>query len=137
VILPKNIFALTAAIGLSFPAWGDTPADVIQFLRSTATVLADAHENGPQEFLDHFDRDMPDYAIFRGYLETLVARAEVGSAIDIVSDSGNEQKRVMELDWLLEIQDQAPRRKIIKCTIEKRGKNWKFTSIEPVDFFKY
>lgn len=113
------------------------PADVIEFLRSTASVLASAHDTGPREFLDLFDPSMPEYSTFRNDVETLVTRAEVGSAISIVTDAGNEQRRTLELDWLLEIQDQAPRRKIVKVTIEKRGKTWKFTSLEPVDFFKY
>jgi len=137
VILPKNIFVLTAAIGLNFPLFGETPAGVIQFLRTTAAVLANAHENGPREFLGRFDRDMPGYAGLRTDVEGLVAQAEIGSAIEIVNDSGDEKRRVMELDWLLEVQDQRPRRQVLKCTIEKRGKAWKFTSLQPVDFFKY
>jgi hypothetical protein len=67
----------------------------------------------------------------------LAGRAEVGSAIEIVSDSGDEHRRALELDWVLEIQDQRPRRQVLKCTIEKHGRNWKFTSLEPVEFFKY
>ncbi len=135
MILPKNIFALTAAIALN--AFAQAPADVVLFLRGTATVLANAHENGPREFLDRFDRQMPQYAAMRANIEELVARAEIGSAIEIVSDSGDDRRRVMELDWILEIQDKAPRRQVLKCTIEKLGKNWKFVALEPVDFFKY
>ena len=118
-------------------ALAETPADAVYFLRSAATSLADAHENGPQEFLDHFDRDMPQFAAFRNNVESLVGRAEVGTTIDIVTDSGDEKRRVMELDWVLEIQDQLPRRQVVKVTIEKRGKKWIFTSLAPVDFFKY
>lgn len=87
--------------------------------------------------MDRFDPSMPRYAELRNNVEALVTRAEVGSAIEIVTDSGDEHRRELQLDWLLEIQDQQPRRKIVKCTIEKRGKDWKFTSIDPVDFFKY
>jgi len=92
---------------------------------------------GPREFLDLFDRDMKNFAELREHVQGLTARAEVGSAIEIVSDEGDEQRRVMELDWVLEIQDQAPRRRVLKCTLEKRAKKWKFTSLDPVDFFKY
>jgi hypothetical protein len=126
-----------AALFFCAAAIAQTPSDVVQFLRGTATVLANAHDDGPREFLDHFERTMPGYATLRGYVEALVARAEVGSAIEIVSDSGDERKRVLELDWVLEVQDQRPRRHVLKCTIEKRGKSWKFTSLDPVDFFKY
>ncbi len=109
----------------------------MRFLRSAATILAGAHEMGAREFLGLFDSSMPKYADLRANVEALVARAEVGSAIEIASDSGDDRRRVMELDWLLEIQDRAPRRQVVKVTIEKRGKKWIFTSIEPVDFFKY
>jgi len=117
--------------------FAETPADVIQFLRSTGTILADAHEDGPGQFLGRFDRDMPNYAALRENVESLVARWEVGTAIEIVTDSGDEKRRVMDLDWLLEVQDHRPRRQIVKCTIEKRGKSWTFVALDPVDFFKF
>ena len=117
---------------------GQTPDHVIQFLRTTATALANGHDEGSaQQFLDNFDRTMPDYAALADAVEGLVARSEIGSAVEIVTDSGDDKKRALELDWVLEVEDQLPRRKILKCTIERKGKNWKFTSLEPVDFFKY
>ena len=60
----------------------------------------------------------------------------VGSSIEVVSDAGDDHKRTMELDWILQIEDQPTRRKIIKVTIEKEKTNWKFTSLEPIDFFR-
>jgi hypothetical protein len=117
-------------------AWAQTPNDVIQFLRNVASDLANAHDNTAQEFLSRFDRDMPNFGDLKNNVETTVSRWEVGSAIEIVTDSGNERKRTMELDWVLEVQDHAPRRQVVKCTVEKRGKNWKFTSFDPVDLFK-
>jgi hypothetical protein len=124
-------------------AGGQTPDDVVQFLRSTALALAGAHEGDARgipdarEFLECFDSSMPGYAALRDEIQSLVQRAEVGSAIEIVTDEGDESKRKMELDWVLEIQDQRPRRGLLKCTIEKRKKKWVFTGLEPVEFFKY
>jgi hypothetical protein len=80
---------------------------------------------------------MPGYADVRNNVESLVARSEVSSQIEVVSEAGDDRKRVMELDWVLEVTDQLPRRKIVKVTLEKRGKKWKFTRFEPADFFKY
>ena len=117
-------------------ASAQTPADVVTFLRGTASDLANAHEITAQDFLARFDRDMPRYADLSNAVRELVSRWEVGSAIEIVTDAGDASKRVMELDWLLEVQDHAPRRVVVKCTIEKRGKKWVFTSFEPVDLFK-
>jgi hypothetical protein len=124
-------------------AAAQTPDDVVRFLRSTAMALSDAHGGGAlgtndaRPFLECFDSSMPRFAELRGEIETLVERAEVGSAIEIVSDEGDDSKRMMELDWVLEVQDQRPRRAILKVTLEKRKKEWKITALDPVEFFKY
>lgn len=121
----------------------DPPQDVVDFFRELAMSLAEAHTdnaafpNNAAGFLDHFDSKMPDYEALRHNVEDLVSRTDIGSAIDFVTDEGDGQKRTLDLDWLLEIKDQPDRRKILKCTIEKRGKHWKITSLAPVDFFKY
>ena len=121
----------------------DIPADVTEFFQSVTRALADAHTNNAQlpnaaaGFLDHFDRSMTNYAQLRANVEDLVARAAVGSALEFVTDEGDEQKRSLEVDWVLEISEQATRRKVLKITIEKRGKEWKITSLDDADFFKY
>jgi hypothetical protein len=53
-----------------------------------------------------------------------------------VSDAGDDHKRTLELDWILQIEGQPMRRKVVKVTIEKRKKDWKFTAFDPIDFFK-
>src|SRR5271154_4167864 len=123
-------FLLTLFLLVCGVAWGQTPDDLISFLRSAATALAGAHggdlrgTNDAGPFLEHFDSGMPQFAEFREEIETLVERAEVGSAIEIVTDEGDDSKRKLELDWVLEIQDQRPRRAILKCTVEKKKKAW-------------
>ncbi len=118
------------------------PADVVNFVRSVADALAQGHSDDPlfasdaSPFLDKFDPKMPGYSTLRDEVESLLATAKVGSAIDIVRDDGNDQKRSLELDWLLQIEGQPSRRKIVKCQIEREGKNWKITTFEPIDLFK-
>jgi hypothetical protein len=115
-------------------AMADTPADVVELFRTAAAALAN---KDAAEFLGQFDKGMPGYSQLRDEIEELMARGEVGSAIEIVTDGGDEQKRTLELDWVLEIADQQARRKVLKCAIERRGKKWKIVSFDPVDFFKY
>lgn len=118
-------------------ATAETP-EMVTFVRTTAAALAEAHDDhNARQFLDRFDSAMPGFATLRDEVEELVARAEVGSAIEIATETGDENRRVLELDWVLEIQDKPPRRKVVQCTVEKRGKDWKITSLEPIDFFKY
>jgi hypothetical protein len=109
------------------------PADVLKFIGSTAEALADGDARA---FLGKFDRGMAGYATLREEIEGLLAAHEVGSTIEVVSDEGDGQRRELELDWLLSISDAGSRRQIVKCRIERRGKEWKIVALEPVDFFK-
>jgi hypothetical protein len=54
----------------------------------------------------------------------------------VITDEGDDQKRSLDLDWLLKIDTDDPRRQIVKCQIEKQGKKWKIISLEPIEFFK-
>jgi hypothetical protein len=125
-------------------AFEDPPKDVIDFFRSVATTLADAdravnEERKPRsasEFLDHFDKAMPGYAEFSGQIEAMVGAGEVSTTIDFINTQGDDKKRTLDLDWLLLCEGEGPKRAVIKCTIEKRGKKWKITSIGPIGFFK-
>ena len=115
-------------------AFVDPPKDVIDFFRSVASSLADTGHAA--EFLEHFDKSMPGYAAFSDQIEAMVAAGEVSTTIDFVNTEGSDQKRTLELDWLLQCEGQRPKRAVIQCTIEKRGKKWKITSIAPIEFFK-
>ena len=137
-MIPLLLFALLAT------AQDSTPPDVLSFLHALGTDLANAHpdpvnnpEGSARPFLDHFDPAMPGYAKLRDEVEDLTARGQVGSVIEIASDSGDERRRVMELDWVLEIENKPPRRQLVKCTIGKKGRSWKITEFAPVEFFKY
>ena len=123
------LFLMSAVLALA-----DPPADVIQFLASTAGALAD---NNPQVFLAAFDRNMPGYAKLHDEIEGLLAAYEVGSTIEVVNDNGDDRKRTLELDWVLSITGASQRREIVKCSIEKQGKQWKIVSLEPIEFFRY
>lgn len=114
-------------------AVGQSAPDVVEFVRSAAEALSLGNASA---FLDKLDQDMPEYPKLRGEIEALTASGDVGSAIEIVSDEGDDRGRSLELDWLLEVRDQKARRGIVKCRIERRGKRWKITRLEPVEFFK-
>jgi hypothetical protein len=69
-------------------------------------------------------------------MDEMVAAGEVSTTIDFVNTKGDRQKMTLDLDWLLQCEGQRPRRQVVTCTIEKRGKKWKITSIAPIEFFK-
>jgi hypothetical protein len=121
----------------SMLTFDDPPKDVIDFFRSAAAALSEAHDDGSgRAFLDHFDKSMPGYAGFSDQIEAMVAAGEVSTTIDFVNTEGNDQKRTLDLDWLLQCEGERPKRQVVKCTIEKRGKKWKITSIAPMEFFR-
>jgi hypothetical protein len=127
-------------------AFDDPPKDVIDFFRSVAAALADADRDGSDlkmqkprhatRFLDHFDKSMPGYAEFSAQIEDMVGAGEVSTNIDFINSEGDPRKMTLDLDWVLQCEGQRPKRSVIKCTLEKRGKKWKITAIDPIDFFK-
>lgn len=135
--------AIALSLFIAIIVWAQSAPDVVEFLHSAASALSIAHDPYGQgrpdagAFLEKFDTAMPRFAEFRNEIQELVASAEVGSTIEVLSDDGDNQKRVLQLDWVLEIPDQRPRRRVIKCTIERVKGEWKFTALDPIDFFKY
>jgi len=106
----------------------------MEVFRGVSEALANRDTDA---FLDQFDRKMPEYDKLRGEIQELFGMAqEIGSTVDVITDEGSDEKRAMELDWLLKIDTDEPRRQIVKCQVEKQGKKWKSTALEPVEFFR-
>jgi hypothetical protein len=121
-------------------ALADSAADVLNVFTSAAEGLI---SDDPASFLDSFDRNMAGYAALQENVTGLLAAYKVGATIEEITDQGDDRKRTVELDWLLIFSQkgatnspQQTRRQLVKCTVERRGKNWKITAMEPVDFFK-
>jgi len=122
-------------------ALADPAADVLNVFTSAAEALIN---DDPASFLDSFDRNMPGYAALQNNVQGLLAAYNVGATIEEITDAGDNQKRTVELDWLLILSQkgatnspQQTRRQVVKCTVERRGKQWKITALEPIDFFRY
>lgn len=106
----------------------------MEVFRNVSEALANRDVDA---FLDQFDRQMPQYEKLRDEIQELFGLAqEIGSTIDVITDEGDDSKRTLQLDWLLKIDIDEPRRQIVKCQVEKQGKKWKITALEPVEFFK-
>ena len=106
------------------------PPEEMEVFRAASEALANRDADA---FLDQFDQRMSRYAELRDEIRELFGVAqEIASTIDVITMDGNK----LELDWLLKIDNADPRRQIVKCTVEKQGKRWKITALEPVEFFK-
>jgi len=135
VIMRGALFLMAAVLLFAEP-----PAEVLDLFREAADALANDDANA---FLDKFDRNMAGYAAFRDEIVGLLASHDVGSTIEVVNDEGDERKRSLDLDWLLVISEKnsangtnETRRKVLKCRIERHGKQWKITALEPLEFFR-
>ena len=131
-----GLFLIAATMACAEP-----PADVLELFREAADALANDDAN---TFLAKFDRNMTGYAAFRDEVVGLLAAHDVGSTIEVVNDEGDDQKRSLDLDWLLVISEKnsvngtkETRRRVLKCRIERQGKQWRIVALEPVEFFKY
>ena len=110
------------------------PPEYMDAFRGVAEALANRDADA---FLEQFDRKMPQYETLRDEIQELFGMAqEIGSTVDVITDEGDAQRRTLELDWLLKIDDGEPRRQIVKCHVEKQGKKWRITALEPVEFFR-
>src|SRR5438128_2597777 len=130
--------SLLAAAALHITASGlvaqEWPAPQMEVFRDIAEALANRDADA---FLDQFDRKMPGYETLRDEIRELLAvTQEIGTTIDVISDEGDEQKRSLDLDWVLKIDTGDPRRQIVKCRADKQGKKWKITALDPVEFFR-
>jgi hypothetical protein len=127
VRLTAFFFAAALALGV------EPPKDVGDFFVTAVQTLA---EKDAAAFLDHFDPNMPGYAAFRNDVTALLDRSEVVSTVAFVTDEGDDSRRALQLDWYVQIDQDRPKRQLVKCTIQRQGRKWKIVLFEPLDFFK-
>src|SRR5579862_2546095 len=129
IVIARASFVFLAAV-----AFADPPAPVLDVLRQASEAISGAD---PAAFMDQFDKSTKDYDKLRVEVEELVASgAEIVSTIDVIADHGDDETRDIQLDWLLRVDNQTPRRQVVMCRFERKGKKWKITALEPVEFFK-
>ncbi len=116
----------------------DPQAEVMDLLGSAAIALGN---NNVPAFMDAFDRNMPDYDRLRGNVSALLGEGSITSSILPLKDDGDEAKRSLDLDWYMEVHTPDPdgplvrRREVVHCHVEKQGKHWKITWLDPISFF--
>jgi hypothetical protein len=136
--LLRAALALVPTLGLLVSLHADTHDDVIDLFSSMAAALSEI--NVPQ-FMDAFDKDMPDYDKLKTGATALVRQADVSSSVEPLSDEGDDTKRTVEFDWYLEIRSLLPdgplvrRREVVHCELRKEKKHWKIVALKPIEFF--
>ena len=125
-------------MALAAPLLADTRQEILDLITELASALS---EGNGLAFLDHIDRAMPDYQKLEQSILALTEQNEVSAAIDILKQEGDDRTQTVELDWLLQIrsrEDSGPierRRETVKCRAERKKKNWKIVSLDPIALF--
>ncbi|HET9318893.1 MAG TPA: hypothetical protein VFO27_03930 [Bryobacteraceae bacterium] len=123
---------------MAAPLLADTRQEILDLITELASALS---EGNGLAFLDHIDRAMPDYQKLEQNILALTEQNEVSAGIDILKQEGDDRTQTVELDWLLQIrsrEDSGPierRRETVKCRAERKKKNWKIVSLEPIALF--
>lgn len=116
----------------------DTHDDVVDVFASMAAALTEINVS---QFMDAFDKSASDYNKLKDQVTALVKQAEISSSVEPLKDEGDDSKRLVEVDWVLEIRSLVPdgplvrRREIIRCELRKDKKRWKIVSLKPIEFF--
>jgi len=116
----------------------DERREIWDLLTRVASALS---QGNLTEFLDTFDRSRPGYQTLEANATALLRRYEVQSSIEVLGEETSDAARTVELDWFLQLEEQRDagavtrRRERVHCRLEKRGKKWKITAIEPLAFF--
>jgi hypothetical protein len=113
----------------------------------TEAAADNSTENGgiaaanTQKFMQAFDPTMPGYAQLRDNVMGLEQSGDVESSVDLLKNEGGDAARTIVVDWSLNLISQDTnveslrRRETVTLTLEKRGKNWRITAIDPRTLF--
>jgi hypothetical protein len=104
-------------------------------------LSAALEDRNAARFLGQIDRRrFRDYEVLETNVVALVAQYDVGSSVDVVEENRTGEAVELKLDWLLRLRPASggptmERKQQVRCRLERRGKAWKVTALEPVSFF--
>ena len=104
-------------------------------------MAADLSDDKPEEFLSAFHPSTPGLETLRADVTGILRQSEVHSSIELLSETGDNVARSVELDWFLQIVEKLDtaavtrRRERVRCRLIQQKKKWTITSFEPVNFF--
>ena len=133
-------FAAAAALILSLTGTADPADDVWDVVANMAASLA---EPNPDAFMKPIAKSFDQYDHLAREVRALAQANQVVSSISLVSNSGDDKQRSLEVDWYMQIHTQGEgsktilRRENIKLTLIRTGRRWQVASVSPVEFFAH
>jgi hypothetical protein len=116
----------------------DDAREIWELLTRLGAALSGGNLNA---FLEEFDPVMPGYPELQANVSALLGQYEVQSSIELLREEADHGTRTVDLDWFFQLEEQRDagsvtrRRERVHCRLEKRGKKWKITKLEPLAFF--
>lgn len=107
----------------------------------TSANSGDVPAANTNKFMQAFDPALPGYAQLKDNVLALEQAADIESSVDLVQNDGNDEARTIMVDWLMSLVGHdtsvtdVQRSETLTCRLEKRGKSWRITSLEPRSFF--
>ena len=137
--LDRRLFlfgAITSVRPQEFPP--PRNAELLELLGFLAEALSTA--NAPM-FLEHIDREFPDYSRFRQNIYALVGQWDLATSLEPLRVTDGERERQADVDWFLELRAKPPsnklvrRRELVRLRLVRSGKRWKVADLSPVSLF--
>ncbi len=103
-------------------------------LAKAASALS---EGDGSRFAEFLDKSAPGYDTIVANVAALTAQDDVAASLDVLSESGDDDKIVALVDWFMQITSQdglarvTRRRMRVKVTEIKTKKGWKIGEISP------
>jgi hypothetical protein len=134
-VIWRGLALAVMAIGMVL---ADASSDVFDLVASMAAGLSD---DNAAAFANALSVELPNRDRLIGNVNAMLAQAEVVSAIDRISDDGDDSKRTLVLDWSLQLKRKGPdlqiirRREAVTVSAVREGKKWKVVALSPESFF--
>jgi hypothetical protein len=107
----------------------------------TSSNSGDTPAANTNKFMQAFDPALPGYAQLKDNVLALEQASDIESSVDLLQNDGDDQVRTIVVDWSMSLVSHdtnvaaAQRSETLTCRLEKRGKSWRITSLEPRSFF--
>ncbi len=107
----------------------------------TSANSGDVPAANTDKFMQAFDPALPGFAQLKDNVLALEQSADIESSVDLVQNDGDDQVRTIVVDWSMNLVahdttvSATQRSETLTCRLEKHGKSWRITSLEPRSFF--
>ncbi len=102
-------------------------------MRRLTRALAEQDNTATQGI---FADTMPQTRRVMGEIQSLIAVEATNSTIEVVRQEGDAGHWTAQLDWLMQVGTEPPKRGIVTVNFERIDGEWRITGFDPIDWFR-